>query len=112
MQRSSLPLWSADARASCVQRPLMDELHRYTQNLVQDQYGNYVIQHVLEKGRYEDQHLVASKIRGQVVQLSKHKYASNVVEKCVAFGPPEDRRMIIDEVMNHRAEGYGGYTDT
>lgn len=87
------------------QAPLMEELHRYTHNLVQDQYGNYVIQHVLERGKPEDRSQVINKIRGQVLQMSKHKFASNVVEKCVAYGSQSDRRALIDEVCHAKADG-------
>ena len=31
--------------------PILDELHSSTEQLLQDQYGNYVIQHVLEHGK-------------------------------------------------------------
>ena len=31
--------------------PILDELHQNTDQLLQDQYGNYVIQHVLEHGK-------------------------------------------------------------
>ncbi|GJJ70192.1 pumilio RNA-binding family [Entomortierella parvispora] len=79
--------------------PLMDELHRYIPSLVQDQYGNYVIQHILERGQPSEKSLVVSKVLGQVLQLSKHKFASNVVEKCVAYGSPLDRQRLIEEVL-------------
>ncbi|CAG8466647.1 9368_t:CDS:10, partial [Scutellospora calospora] len=78
-------------------KPLLEELHRYTQNLVQDQYGNYVIQHVLERGKAADKSMVVAKVRGNVLQMSKHKFASNVVEKCVAYGSKRDRQLLIDE---------------
>ena len=29
--------------------PILEELHQQTEQLIQDQYGNYVIQHVLGK---------------------------------------------------------------
>lgn len=29
--------------------PILEELHQHTEQLLQDQYGNYVIQHVLGK---------------------------------------------------------------
>lgn len=83
----------------------MDELHRYTLNLIQDQYGNYVIQHVLEKGKPADKAVIVSKVRGQVLQLSKHKFASNVVEKCVAYGSKRDRSLLIEEVIQNRTDG-------
>lgn len=85
--------------------PLLDELHRCTSQLVQDQYGNYVIQHILERGRPSDKGFVIDKIRGHVLQLSKHKFASNVVEKCVDYGNKKDRQLLIEEVLQSRADG-------
>jgi Pumilio-family RNA binding repeat len=38
-------------------------------------------------------------VLGQVLELSKHKFASNVVEKCVAFGTYDDRQHIIEEIL-------------
>ncbi|MGH0172772.1 UNVERIFIED_CONTAM: hypothetical protein FKN15_063560 [Acipenser sinensis] len=40
-----------------------------------DQYGNYVIQHVLEHGRAEDKSKIVAEIRGNVLVLSQHKFA-------------------------------------
>ena len=31
--------------------PILEELHSNTEQLLQDQYGNYVVQHVLERGK-------------------------------------------------------------
>lgn len=58
-------------------RPLIDELKAYAQNLMQDSFGNYVIQYVLEKGTPKDRSDLISVIFGQVLHLSKHKFASN-----------------------------------
>jgi hypothetical protein len=87
----------------------LEELHRYTQNLVQDQYGNYVIQHVLERGKAADKSMVVAKVRGNVLQMSKHKFASNVVEKCVAYGSKRDRQLLIEEVIMTKPDGYAKY---
>jgi hypothetical protein len=59
---------------------------------------NYVIQHVIERGKPEDREKIIAGIFGQVLELSKHKFASNVVEKCVAYGSYQDRQHIIDEI--------------
>lgn len=32
--------------------PVLEELHQHTEQLLQDQYGNYVIQHVLGESRH------------------------------------------------------------
>eukprot|EP01114_Cavostelium_apophysatum_P015790 TRINITY_DN437_c0_g1_i1.p1 TRINITY_DN437_c0_g1~~TRINITY_DN437_c0_g1_i1.p1 ORF type:complete len:807 (-),score=226.65 TRINITY_DN437_c0_g1_i1:175-2595(-) len=82
------------------QVPIMDELMRCTISLVQDSYGNYVIQHILEHGKRRDKSMIISKIKGQVLQLSQHKFASNVVEKCVEYGTPQERIQILEEILN------------
>jgi hypothetical protein len=73
--------------------------------LIQDQYGNYVIQHILERGKPQDKLFVISKVKGNVLAMSKHKFASNVVEKCVTFGSAEDRHSIIAEVSQTKSDG-------
>jgi len=77
---------------------ILKELLHCTGSLVQDQYGNYVIQHVLEHGRPQDKHEIVKQIRGKIVPLSQHKFASNVIEKCVQFGTAEHRQWLIDEI--------------
>ncbi|GAA5898442.1 Pumilio-family RNA binding repeat-containing protein [Sporobolomyces salmoneus] len=86
-------------------RALLDELHRFTQQLVQDQYGNYVIQWVIEKGETIDRSHVISVIYGQVLALAHQKFASNVVEKCIMHGTPEERRLLIDELLTPAPDG-------
>ena len=34
--------------------PVLEELHTHIEALIQDQYGNYVVQHVLDRGKPED----------------------------------------------------------
>lgn len=36
---------------------------------------------------------------GNVVQLSQHKYASNVVEKCLEYGDSTERDYLIEEIL-------------
>ena len=64
-----------------------------------------MIQHVLERGQPGDKSVIIDKIRGQVLQLSKHKFASNVVEKCVDHGSKEERQDLIEEVLHTRPDG-------
>ncbi|XP_046905726.1 pumilio homolog 2 isoform X2 [Hypomesus transpacificus] len=102
--------------------PLLEELHQHSEQLGQkyqgvslemtpktyytvssdalfkDQYGNYVIQHVLEHGRPEDKSKIVAEVRGKVLVLSQHKFASNVVEKCVIHSSRAERALLIDEV--------------
>jgi len=72
--------------------PILSELHASTKSLIQviekligtahhciallqDKYGNYVIQHVLEYGRPEDKRKVIGVLRGNVLVFSQHKFA-------------------------------------
>ncbi|KAJ7452368.1 armadillo-type protein [Mycena galericulata] len=81
-------------------RPLLDELLRsYTVDLMQDQFGNYVIQNILENGRPEDKALIVAQLRGRILYMARHKFASNVCEKALAFADSDSRRLLIEEIM-------------
>lgn len=81
------------------QLKVLKELLKSTLNLVQDQYGNYVVQHILEHGKSEDKEEIMRHLKGKILPLSQHKFASNVIEKCVMYGSYEDRQMILDEII-------------
>lgn len=53
----------------------MDEILRATTTLAQDQYGNYVVQHVLEHGKPAEKKEIITKLAGQIVAMSQHKFA-------------------------------------
>lgn len=78
---------------------IVDEILESAYELAKDQYGNYIIQHLLAKGKpYERSHII-SKLKGKIVKMSHHKYASNVVEKCLEFGDPAERKLLIEEIL-------------
>lgn len=86
---------SDDSQSQCI----VDEILDSSYELAQDQYGNYVTQHVLERGKPHERRKIIGKLAGKVVQLSQHKYASNVVEKCLEHGNPAERELLIDEIL-------------
>ena len=62
--------------------------------LIIDQYGNYVIQSILLLNENKSSSAIAMKIYDHVAYYSKHRYSSNVVEKCFDFcGKPERKRL-------------------
>ncbi|RZR72757.1 hypothetical protein BHM03_00016582 [Ensete ventricosum] len=83
---------------------MMDEIRQSVCILAQDQYGNYVIQHVLQHGRQEERSDIISQLTGQIVKMSQQKYASNVVEKCLTYGTPEERQLLINEILGSTDE--------
>jgi len=60
---------------------------------------NYVIQYILEHGKLQDQALVIAKLRGQMLKMGRHKFASNVCEKALVCAEPDTRRLLIDEML-------------
>ncbi|RWW49060.1 hypothetical protein BHE74_00044822 [Ensete ventricosum] len=39
-----------------------------------------------------------------IVKMSQQKYASNVVEKCLTYGTPEERQLLINEILGSTDE--------
>jgi mRNA-binding protein PUF3 len=74
---------------------ILQELHAEGSKLISDQYGNYVTQHVIEHGGLEDRAKVFEMVKTQLLLFSKHKFASNVVEKCLTFGSDAQRRELM-----------------
>ncbi|KAK9154337.1 hypothetical protein Sjap_001817 [Stephania japonica] len=78
---------------------MMDEILQAVCSLAKDQYGNYVVQHVLEHGKAHERSAIIKKLAGQIVQMSQQKFASNVVEKCLTFGGPVERQILVNEML-------------
>ncbi|WVZ68218.1 hypothetical protein U9M48_017181 [Paspalum notatum var. saurae] len=81
------------------QQIVMDEILQSVCMLAQDQYGNYVVQHVLEHGKPHERSIIIEKLAGQIIQMSQQKFASNVVEKCLTFGGAKEREFLINEML-------------
>ena len=48
-----------------------------------------------------DRQFILRALQGRVVTLSQHKFASNVIEKCVTSSSRAERAHIIDEVCQN-----------
>ncbi|KAE9596154.1 hypothetical protein Lal_00030987 [Lupinus albus] len=86
------------------QQIMMDEILQSVRMLAQDQYGNYVVQHVLEHGKPHERTAIIKELTGQIVQMSQQKFASNVIEKCLTFGTPTERQALVDEMLGSTDE--------
>ncbi|XP_022765119.1 pumilio homolog 1-like isoform X2 [Durio zibethinus] len=86
------------------QHVMMNEIFQSVCMLAQDQYGNYVVQHVLEQGKQHERSAIIKKLTGQIVQMSQQKFASNVIEKCLTFGTPAERQNLVDEMLGSTDE--------
>eukprot|EP00543_Licmophora_paradoxa_P007645 CAMPEP_0202456796 /NCGR_PEP_ID=MMETSP1360-20130828/13967_1 /ASSEMBLY_ACC=CAM_ASM_000848 /TAXON_ID=515479 /ORGANISM="Licmophora paradoxa, Strain CCMP2313" /LENGTH=969 /DNA_ID=CAMNT_0049076711 /DNA_START=77 /DNA_END=2986 /DNA_ORIENTATION=+ len=77
------------------------EIRKCHKVLLDDQYGNYVIQHVLQYGRNSDRASICQiVVENGLLSLSKQKFASNVVEKLLKYGTPPQRNTLVREMLN------------
>ncbi|KAF2118883.1 armadillo-type protein [Lophiotrema nucula] len=87
------------------QRFILDELHAEGAKLITDSYGNYVTQHIIEHGDDEDRAKVIALVKKDLLIFSKHKFASNVVERCLIYGTDQQRREIMLKVTEKPERG-------
>lgn len=69
-------------------------------HLVQDPFGNYVLQYIvdLQESCFTDP--LCYTFKGQIPQLSKQKFSSNVIEKCLRGARLPVTQMMIEEMLN------------
>jgi hypothetical protein len=80
---------------------MLTELFNDINDLIQDQYGNYVIQFILENQSIKNEKLspIYESLKGNVFKYSFHKFASNVLERCLTYGDEKQRKVLIDEII-------------
>ncbi|KAF4692191.1 hypothetical protein FOZ60_013932 [Perkinsus olseni] len=68
--------------------------------LVNDQFGNYVVQHSIQFGRPEDRHIIAHDFLLPFVgDLCSNKFGSNVVEKSLECCDIDDKRALVKVLL-------------
>ncbi|KAL4802753.1 hypothetical protein BDV18DRAFT_154086 [Aspergillus unguis] len=68
--------------------------------LVQDPFGNYVVQYILDLAEAHFTNPLCEQFRTRIASLSKHKFSSNVIEKCLRTAEMPIRRQMIDEMLS------------
>ncbi|KAI1095431.1 ARM repeat-containing protein [Rostrohypoxylon terebratum] len=77
-------------------------IRRITENatrLVQDPFGNYVVQYIIDLNETAFTEPLILQFRGKITQLSRHKFSSNVIEKCLRCGNDDSRDMMVKELL-------------
>lgn len=79
----------------------LDKIIACHRSLIDDQYGNYVVQRALTYGRLSDRRTIFETIitDNNVWRLSRRKQASNVIEAMLKNGSPYQRRQIVEEML-------------
>lgn len=91
-----------DARTHLIQQICAGALQ-----LMQDAYGNYVVQYVLDicvgqPGEYEIIDSICRATIGQVALLSVQKFSSNVIEKCLEKCSADMRELYLEEICSDK----------
>ncbi|KAI9800409.1 MAG: hypothetical protein M1833_003295 [Piccolia ochrophora] len=67
--------------------------------LVQDPFGNYVVQYILDLGEATYTEPLIHRFVNQIAALSKQKFSSNVIEKCLRTAEPNMKQLMIEEML-------------
>jgi hypothetical protein len=78
---------------------LVEEVLQSAAELATNQYGNYVVQNILEARRPEHVSALVNAFRGRFYEFSVHKFASNVIEKCIRGANRAEQIAIFVEVI-------------
>ena len=63
------------------------------------QWGNWVVQHILEHGDIVDKAFIFDTVQKNMYTLSTDQYSSKVVEKALRFAPTEHLRLMVHSVF-------------
>ncbi|KAK2198231.1 bifunctional Pumilio RNA-binding repeat/Armadillo-like helical/Pumilio [Babesia duncani] len=86
--------------ANAVQRQeLIEAIILNALELVQDAYGNYVVQYVLKLKIPSINRRIVMAVAAQTTELAKQKFSSNVVERCLIYCCQDIRTILISQFI-------------
>jgi hypothetical protein len=89
-----------DSPASASRTHLVERIVEKALELMQDAYGNYVVQYVLDVCADQYVHTVCESVVGRVSLLAIQKFSSNVMEKCFERCSDRVREEFIAEICD------------
>jgi hypothetical protein len=69
-------------RNPAIKQQFLDQINKNALEIVQNPFGNYIIQHILDEWGAECAKGIIDVIIVNIISLSMQKFSSNVVEKC------------------------------
>lgn len=78
---------------------LIAQITSHSFALVQDPFGNYVVQYILDLNEPSFTNPLCATFGGNIPQLSKQKFSSNVIEKCLRTADNYMKREMIEEFL-------------
>ncbi|KAI0025815.1 armadillo-type protein [Xylariomycetidae sp. FL0641] len=78
---------------------LVDRITQDALVLIKDPFGNYVVQYIIDLNEPSFTTPIVHQLLGHVGDLSRHKFSSNVIEKCLRCGNEASKSALVDELM-------------
>ncbi|KAJ9132281.1 ARM repeat-containing protein [Pleurostoma richardsiae] len=78
---------------------LIGKITEHAVALVQDPFGNYVVQYIIDLNEPTFTEPVVAMFQGRIGELSRHKFSSNVIEKCLRCALDGSKDLIVDELL-------------
>lgn len=78
---------------------LISKITEHALRLVQDPFGNYVVQYIIDLNERTFTEPIAQRFLGKIVTLSRHKFSSNVVEKCLRCASDDAKDRMVKELL-------------
>ncbi|KAM0440779.1 hypothetical protein ACHAPT_000080 [Fusarium lateritium] len=78
---------------------LIQRITEHARVLVQDPFGNYVVQYIIDLNEPTFTEPIVGMFQGCISQLSRHKFSSNVIEKCLRCAQAPSKDMIVEELL-------------
>ncbi|KAI4631199.1 hypothetical protein J4E83_002728 [Alternaria metachromatica] len=94
---------------------LIRKITAHSFHLVQDPFGNYVVQYILDLNDAAFTTPMCQGFQTKICELSKQKFSSNVIEKCIRCAEPHVKGMMIEELLDVEQleqlmrDSYGNY---
>jgi hypothetical protein len=67
--------------------------------LVEDPFGNYVVQYIIDLNEPTFTEPLVHQFQGHIIRLSKHKFSSNVMEKCLRCASDDSKDIMVRELL-------------
>jgi hypothetical protein len=75
------------------------KIAKHTRIFVKDPFANYVIQYVLDLKMGDVNKEIGVQLLGNLLALSREKFSSNVIEKCLEQTSDDIKSLMVAEIM-------------
>ncbi len=79
---------------------LVAKITENAHRLVKDPFGNYVVQYIIDLNEPAFTEPLVKQFQGKINELSRHKFSSNVIEKCLRCASDASKDMMSQELLS------------